>query len=121
MEFPVPQGPAFETPLRDRTQHLGTLLALQHQTCRREEKAVEGSNWGQERAGRGATSQKEREQAAAGLSHHNTPFPSAGNYLSSVLSGMPASRRAARNCVRTPRMLLMKPLESGKRGKPMSG
>lgn len=44
-----------------------------------------------------------------------------GGYLASVTSGMPASVRAARNCVRTPRTLLMKPLESGKRGKPMSG
>lgn len=50
-----------------------------------------------------------------------TLLPGAGGYLPSVLSGMPASIRVARNCMRTPRMLLMKPLESGKRGKPMSG
>lgn len=87
---------------------------------------MEGSNWGEEGAGEGQNLRKGgreggREQAAAGLSHHDTPFSSPGRYLSSVLSGMPASSRAARNCVRTPRMLLMKPLESGKRGKPMSG
>lgn len=61
------------------------------------------------------------EQAAAGLSHGDAPSSAPGSYLSSVHSGMPASSSAARNCVRTPRMLLMKPLESGKSGKPMSG
>lgn len=76
MEFPVPQGPAFETSLRDRTQHLGTLLAL-HQTCRREERAVEGSNWGEEGAGEGQNLRKGgREEAgrldAAGAPPHPT-------------------------------------------------
>lgn len=65
--------------------------------------------------------QRGGEQAAAGLSHRAPPSLRAGGYLSSAGSGMPASVRAAWNCIRTPRMLLMKPLESGKRGKPMSG
>lgn len=42
-------------------------------------------------------------------------------YLSSVHSGMLASTKAARYCCKTPRILFMNPLESGKRGNPMSG
>lgn len=58
--------------------------------------------------------------SGAGLSTAILP-PWGWRYLSPALSGMPASIRAARNWARTPRMLLTNPLESGKRGKPMSG
>lgn len=85
------------------------------------------------RGGRGGLRQGQRREweegrvqggsahAAAGLSHRDAPAHGASGYLSSAHSGMPASARAARNCARTPRTLLMNPLESGKRGKPMSG
>lgn len=86
-----------------------------------EEEEGGGLAWGTEEKRAEGGSRGGAEQAAAGLSHRDPPSSRASGYLSSVGSGMPASVRAARNCIRTPRMLLMKPLESGKRGKPMSG
>lgn len=97
----------------DRRQHLfESLLALQHHTHLGE---GQGACTGDRGAGRewvGGSSWPLPLQRC---------FLRAGGYLSPVLSGRPASSRAARNCVRTPRTLLMKPLDSGKRGKPMSG
>lgn len=71
--------------------------------------------------GRGEIPGEEVSRQQLASPHPDAPSTRAGGYLSSVRSGMPASVRAARNCISTPRMLLMKPLESGKRGKPMSG
>lgn len=49
------------------------------------------------------------------------PVPNLRFYLSSVHSGILAPAKAARYCCKTPRMLLMNPLDKGKRGNPISG
>lgn len=49
------------------------------------------------------------------------PVPNLTIYLSSVHSGILAPAKAARYCCKTPRMLLMNPLDKGKRGNPISG
>jgi len=49
------------------------------------------------------------------------PVPSTAVYLSSVHSGILAPAKAARYCCKTPRILLMNPLDKGKRGNPISG
>lgn len=95
-------------------QHLKKLPARQQQTHLGKEGAKGG--------GRGAcTGDRRGEGRGAASPCGHVPSSGAAGYLSPALSGMPASVRAARNCIRTPRMLLTKPLESGKRGKPRSG
>lgn len=115
------QGPACRKAASEqKRQHLKKPLARQHQS-HWEEEGRGGLAWGTEETRDEGGSRGGGEQAAAGLSHRAPPSSRAGGYLSSAGSGMPASVRAACSCIRTPRMLLMKPLESGKRGKPMSG
>lgn len=79
---------------------------------------LEGMGWPRPCRGQGG---QQGQEAGEEAGHPRQQRPTRPGYLSSMFSGMPASIRAARNCARTPRMLLMKPLESGKRGKPMSG
>lgn len=95
-------------------QHLKKLPARQQQTHlgRRGQRAGGGACTG---------TGEEREGGRPLPVATYVPSSGAAGYLSPALSGMPASVRAARNCIRTPRMLLTKPLESGKRGKPRSG
>lgn len=93
-------------------QHLKKLPACQQQTHLGKEGAKGGGACTGDRGGEGR---------GAASPCGDLPSSGAAGYLSPELSGMPASIRAARNCVRTPRMLLTKPLESGKRGKPRSG
>lgn len=59
--------------------------------------------------------------SAAFLPPLHLPVPNLMVYLSSVHSGMLAPAKAARYCCKTPRMLLMNPLDKGKRGNPISG
>lgn len=59
--------------------------------------------------------------SAAFPSPLHLPVPNLMVYLSSVHSGILAPAKAARYCCKTPRMLLMNPLDKGKRGNPMSG
>lgn len=59
--------------------------------------------------------------SAAFPSPLHLPVPNLMVYLSSVHSGILAPAKAARYCCKTPRMLLMNPLDKGKRGNPISG
>lgn len=59
--------------------------------------------------------------SAAFPSPLHLPVPNPTVYLSSVHSGILAPPKAARYCCKTPRMLLMNPLDKGKRGNPISG
>lgn len=99
------------------------MAAFQETSCT----SASNSPWEEGSGGLALGTEKgRREGSGEGVSRQQLASPPHSSFLKgcsylSVLSGMPASTRAARNCARTPRMLLMNPLESGKRGKPMSG